>query len=73
MVSPELRGITRNYAELPELRGITESYGSRGALFGKLLTVSVPGSQHAGGGHWTEDDADYKAIRQWIAEGGRNN
>ncbi len=28
---------------------------------------------HAGGTFWTPDDADYKAIRQWIAEGAPNN
>ena len=28
---------------------------------------------HPGGTFWTSDDADYKAIRQWIAEGAQNN
>ncbi len=28
---------------------------------------------HAGGIFWTEDDADYMAIRQWISEGAQNN
>ena len=28
---------------------------------------------HAGGGFWTTDDADYKAIKQWIIEGAQNN
>ncbi|XUX00225.1 MAG: hypothetical protein TUN42_10110 [Dehalogenimonas sp.] len=28
---------------------------------------------HGGGSFWTSDDPDYKAIRQWIAEGARNN
>ena len=28
---------------------------------------------HAGGSFWTSDDADYKAIRQWISEGANNN
>ena len=28
---------------------------------------------HGGGTFWTEDDADYKAIRQWIIEGALNN
>ena len=28
---------------------------------------------HAGGGFWTPADADYKAIRQWIAEGALHN
>lgn len=28
---------------------------------------------HAGGEFWTQNDADYKAIRQWIAEGASRN
>ncbi|MEW5848151.1 MAG: hypothetical protein AB2A00_05025 [Myxococcota bacterium] len=28
---------------------------------------------HGGGGFWTPDDADYKLIRQWVAEGARDN
>ena len=28
---------------------------------------------HAGGSFWTNNDADYKAIRQWISEGALNN
>ena len=28
---------------------------------------------HPGGTFWTPDDTDYKAIRQWIAEGAQNN
>ncbi|MGE5808446.1 MAG: hypothetical protein ACM32I_04900 [Nitrospirota bacterium] len=28
---------------------------------------------HPGGTFWTPDDTDYKAIRQWIAEGALNN
>ena len=28
---------------------------------------------HGGGGFWTPADADYQAIRQWIAEGALNN
>jgi hypothetical protein len=28
---------------------------------------------HPGGTFWTPDDADYKAVRQWIAEGAQNN
>lgn len=30
-------------------------------------------TSHAGGDFWSEDDADYKAIRQWIAEGASND
>jgi hypothetical protein len=28
---------------------------------------------HGGGGFWTVDDADYRAIHQWIAEGALDN
>lgn len=28
---------------------------------------------HAGGAFWSTEDPDYKAIRQWIAEGARDN
>lgn len=36
--------------------------------------VQNPGTAiHAGGSFWTTDDADYKAVRQWIAEGAQNN
>lgn len=39
-----------------------------------LLIKTVKGGQeHAGGTFWTPDHPDYKAIRQWIAEGGLNN
>ncbi len=36
--------------------------------------VQNPGTTiHAGGSFWTTDDADYKAVREWIAEGANNN
>jgi hypothetical protein len=36
--------------------------------------IQNPGTTvHAGGSFWTADDADYKAVRQWIAEGASNN
>jgi hypothetical protein len=42
-----------------------------------LLTTTLPGSagvvSHAGGWYWTNADADYKAIRQWISEGALDN
>lgn len=39
----------------------------------KLFTATVKGSQHSGGWFWSSADADYKAIRQWIAEGAQDN
>ena len=38
-----------------------------------LLKPKIGGHDHGGGYYWSENDADYKAIRQWIAEGGQNN
>ncbi|MDH4163942.1 MAG: hypothetical protein OEW15_14830 [Nitrospirota bacterium] len=42
-----------------------------------LLTKAIvqePGTTiHAGGSFWKTEDNDYKAIRQWIAEGAQNN
>lgn len=37
--------------------------------------LSMPSSilSHPGGRFWKAEDADYKAIRQWIAEGAKNN
>lgn len=28
---------------------------------------------HGGGAFWSTDDADYRAIRRWIAQGSKNN
>jgi len=39
----------------------------------KLFSATVKGSQHSGGWFWTETEPDYKAIKQWIAEGAQNN
>lgn len=38
-----------------------------------LFKTRKGGQEHAGGTFWTQDHPDYKAIRQWIAEGGLNN
>lgn len=38
-----------------------------------LLKPKIGGQNHGGGYYWTENDADYKAIRQWIVEGALNN
>lgn len=36
--------------------------------------VQNPGSAvHAGGSFWKAEDSDYKAVRQWIAEGANDN
>lgn len=55
----------------------TEEYalGFSGSPDGSpLLTKTKIGqTNHAGGQFWDEDHPDYKAIRQWIAEGAPNN
>lgn len=38
-----------------------------------LLTKPMNGSSHAGGNFWSTSDADYRALRQWIAEGALKN
>lgn len=38
-----------------------------------LINKPLTGSQHGGGNFWDVTDTDYKVIRQWIAEGAKNN
>lgn len=38
-----------------------------------LLTKPLPGGTHGGGIFWTPEHPDYRAIRQWIAEGARGD
>jgi hypothetical protein len=38
-----------------------------------VLSKGLPGSTHGGGVFWTQDHPDYRAIRQWIAEGAADN
>lgn len=38
-----------------------------------VLSKGLPGTPHGGGVFWTPDHPDYRAIRQWIAEGARDN
>lgn len=38
-----------------------------------LLTKTITGARHAGGAFWHGTEGDYRAIRQWIAEGAQNN
>lgn len=39
----------------------------------KLFNATAKDYPHAGGWTWSTADAEYKAIRQWIAEGAQNN
>ncbi len=38
-----------------------------------LFAKTLPGAQHGGGAFWDETSPDYRALRQWIAEGARDN
>lgn len=38
-----------------------------------LLVKTLNGATHGGGNFWSAQDADYKAILQWIAEGAQKN
>lgn len=38
-----------------------------------LFAKTVYGSTHGGGSFWSSTDPDYKALRQWIAEGALDN
>lgn len=38
-----------------------------------LLTKPLQGGSHGGGAFWTPDHPDYRAIRDWVAEGARDN
>ena len=58
-------------------QGIKDFVNSSNPDASPVLTKNMlqnPGTTvHAGGSFWTSDDADYKAIRQWISEGANNN
>ena len=54
----------------PGIKDLTLPYQSNPDDSPVLVKTRI---QHAGGTFWTPEDADYKAIRQWIAEGAKNN
>jgi len=55
-------------------QGIMDLVNTANPDASELLTIPMLGSQHAGGASWRNtNDADYRAIRQWIAEGAKNN
>lgn len=55
-------------------RGIQDIVNTANPEVSDLLVAPMFGSKHGGGASWKNtDDADYKAIRQWIAEGAKNN
>jgi len=38
-----------------------------------MLQKTLPGAWHGGGAFWDQSSPDYLALKQWIAEGARNN
>jgi hypothetical protein len=38
-----------------------------------LLVKTLDGATHGGGNFWSTQDADYRALLQWIAEGAQKN
>ena len=55
-------------------RGIEDVVNVANPDASKMLVSPMYGSQHGGGAAWrSAEDADYQAIRQWIAEGAKNN
>jgi len=38
-----------------------------------LLAKTLEGAIHGGGAFWTTGSEDYRALRQWIAEGAHDN
>lgn len=59
---------------LQSAKGIAEvviPYDTSGAS--PLLAKGLKGATHAGGWFWNTTDDDYKVIRQWIADGARDN
>jgi hypothetical protein len=38
-----------------------------------MLRKTLSSTLHAGGAFWDKNYPDYQALRQWIAEGAKNN
>lgn len=53
---------------------LTRGYASNSDA-APILSKPKMGSSapHAGGSFWTEEDADYRAVRQWIVKGAKDN
>ena len=52
------------------VQGVVDSAAPASSL---LLLKTLNGATHGGGNFWSAADADYLALRQWIAEGAQNN
>jgi hypothetical protein len=59
--------------EMVTKRGVTAVIDLSSPSYSPLLVKTTSGTSHGGGVFWGTSDADYMALRQWIAEGGRNN
>jgi hypothetical protein len=54
-------------------KGVLSAVNTSAPASSLLLNKTLNGSTHGGGNFWSEQDADYKAILQWIAEGAQKN
>ncbi len=54
-------------------KGVSDIVDTADPTASLLLQKTVVGAIHSGGSFWIESDNDYRAIRQWIAEGAQNN
>lgn len=62
-------GGTRIWAK----RGIQTIVNTVSPEASTLFAKTLEGGTHGGGAFWSTDGADYRALRQWIAEGARDN
>jgi hypothetical protein len=53
--------------------GVQSVVNSAAPASSLILIKSVNGSTHGGGSFWSSQDADYRAILQWVAEGAQKN
>lgn len=63
----EVEGVT--YAK----RGIRDVVNQANPGASLLFAKTLDGAVHGGGTFWSVQSPDYRALRQWIAEGARNN
>ena len=54
-------------------RGVLEVVNTANPDASLLFAKTLDGAVHGGGTFWTSQSADYRALRQWIAEGAKNN
>ena len=54
-------------------KGVQDVVDTAAPASSLLLVKTLNGATHGGGNFWSTQDADYLALRQWIAEGAQNN